>query len=170
MMISPEAKFSFLGGHRVDFQEQIVTTSHVSFQMLMGGWMKWNLKSKLAQDLESMMCTGLLDGKSVLEIQMEHPAYQIFNLTNFLNNVSHLQVKAGLESAATVTFSSPQVLPSHSPLPSFVQAHPCLESQAMQPLHDPCSSLLLMVTVDPSSASMATCCWAPFLSEWSSQA
>ena len=53
----------------------------------------------------------------------------------------------GLESAATVTFSSPQVVPSHSPPPLFVQAHPCLESQAMQPLHDPCSSSLLMVTV-----------------------
>ena len=78
---------------------------------------------------------------------MEHPAYQIFNPTNFLNNVPHLQSKLGLESAATVTFSSPQVVPSHSPPPLFVQAHPCLESQAMQPLHDPRSSLLLMVTV-----------------------
>ena len=78
---------------------------------------------------------------------MEHPAYQLFNLTNFPNNISHLQSKLGLESAATVTFLSPQVVPSHSPPPLFVQAHPCLESQAMQPLHDPCSSLLLMVTV-----------------------
>ena len=93
------------------------------------------------------MHTGLLDGKSALEIQMEHPAYQIFNPTNFLNNVSRLQLRLGLESAATVTFSSPQVVPSHSPPPSFVQAHPCLESQAMQPLHDPCSMLSLMVTV-----------------------
>ena len=75
------------------------------------------------------MCTGLLDGKSALAIQMEHPAYQIFNLTNFLINVSHLQSKLGLESTATVTFSSPHVVPSHSPPPSFVQAHPCLESQ-----------------------------------------
>ena len=78
---------------------------------------------------------------------MEHPAYQIFNLTNFLNNVSHLRLKLGLESAATVTFSSPQVVPSHSPPPLFVQAHPCLESQAMQPLHDPHSLSSLMVTV-----------------------
>ena len=93
------------------------------------------------------MRTGFLDGKSALEIQMEHPVYQIFDLTNFLNNVSHLQSKLGLESAATVTFSSPQVVPSHSPPPSFVQAHPCLESQAMQPLHDPHSWLSLMVTV-----------------------
>ena len=93
------------------------------------------------------MRTGLLDGKSALEIQMEHPAYQIFNLTNFLNNVSHLQSKLGLQSAATVTFASPQVVPSHSPPPSFVQAHPCLESQAMQPLHDPCSMSSTMVTV-----------------------
>ena len=53
----------------------------------------------------------------------------------------------GLESAATVTFSSPQVVPSHSPPPLFVQAHLCLESQAMQPLHDPCSSSLPMVAV-----------------------
>ena len=53
----------------------------------------------------------------------------------------------GLESAAAVTFSSPQAVPSHSPPPSFVQAHPCLESQAMQPLHDRYSSSLLMVTV-----------------------
>ena len=53
----------------------------------------------------------------------------------------------GLESAATVTFLSPQVVPSHSPPPSFVQAHPCLESQAMQPLHDPHSLLSLRVTV-----------------------
>ena len=68
---------------------------------------------------------------------MEHPAYQIFNPTNFPDNVSHLQSKLGLESAATVTFSSPQVVPSHSPPPLCVQAHPCLESQAMQPLHDP---------------------------------
>ena len=52
----------------------------------------------------------------------------------------------GLESAATVTFLSPQVAPSHSPPPSFVQAHPCLESQAMQPLHDPHSMSSLMVT------------------------
>ena len=117
--------------------KQIVMSSRVSFQMPMGGWTKWNSKSKLVQDLEAMMCTGLLDGKSALEIQTEHPAYQIFNLTNFPNNVSHLQSKLGLESAATVTFSSPQVVPSHSPPPSFVQAHPCLESQAMQPLHDP---------------------------------
>ena len=73
------------------------------------------------------MCTGLLDGKSALEIQTEHPVYQIFNLTNFPNNVSHLQSKLGLESAATVTFSSPQVVPSHSPPPSFVQAYPCLD-------------------------------------------
>ena len=72
---------------------------------------------------------------------MEHPAYQIFNPTNFPNNVSCLQSKLGLESAATVTFSSPQVVPS------FVQSHPCLESQAMQPLHDPHSLLLPMVTV-----------------------
>ena len=93
------------------------------------------------------MHTSLLDGKSALEIQIEHPAYQIFNPTNFLNNVSHLQSKLGLESAATVSFSSPQVVPSHSPPPSFVQAHPCLESQAMQPLHDPCSLSLPMVTV-----------------------
>ena len=78
---------------------------------------------------------------------MEHPAYQIFNLTNFPNNVSHLQSKLGLESAATVTLSSPQVVPSGSPPPSFVQAHPCLESQAMQPLHDPLSSSSQMVTV-----------------------
>ena len=56
-------------------------------------------------------------------------------------------MKLGLESAATVTFSSPQVVPSHSPPPSFVQAHPCLESQAMQPLHDPCSSSSPIVTV-----------------------
>ena len=93
------------------------------------------------------MHTGLLDGKSALEIQTDHPAYQIFNLTHFPNNVSHLRSKLGLESAATVTFLSPQVVPSHSPPPLFVQAHPCLESQAMQPLHDPCSLLLLMVTV-----------------------
>ena len=53
----------------------------------------------------------------------------------------------GLESTATVTFSSSQVVPSHSPPPSFVQAHPCLESQALQPLHDPRSLSLLMVTV-----------------------
>ena len=78
---------------------------------------------------------------------MDHPAYQIFNLTNFPNNVSHLQLKLGLESTATVTFSSPQVVPSHSPPPLFVQAYPCLESQAMQPLHDPHSLLSLMVTV-----------------------
>ena len=122
-------------------------SSHVSFQMPMGGWMKWNLKSKLVQDLESMMHTGLLDAKSVLEIQMEHPAYQNFNPTNFPNSVSHLQSKLGLESAATVTFSSPQVVPSHSPPPLLVQANPCLQSQAMQPLHDPHSSLLPMVTV-----------------------
>ena len=122
-------------------------SSHVSFQMPMGGWTKWNLKPKLAQDLESMMHTGLLDGKSVLEIQVEHPAYHIFNPTNFLNNVSCLQLKLGLESTATVRFLSPQVVPSHSPSPSFVQAHPCLESQAMQSLYDPCSSSLLMVTV-----------------------
>ena len=53
----------------------------------------------------------------------------------------------GLESTATVTFLSPQVVPSHSPPPSFVQARPCLDSQAMQLLHDPCSSSLPMVTV-----------------------
>ena len=53
----------------------------------------------------------------------------------------------GLESAATVTFLSPQVVPSHSPPPSFVQAHPCLESQAIQPLHVPHSMSSLMVTV-----------------------
>ena len=53
----------------------------------------------------------------------------------------------GLESAATVTFSSPQVVPSHSPPPSLVQAHQCLESQAMQSLHDSHSSLSPMVTV-----------------------
>ena len=117
------------------------------FQMPMGGWTKWNSKSKLVQDLESMMCSGLLDGKSALEIQMEHPAHQIFSPTNFPNNISRLQSKLGLESGATVTFLSPQVVPSHSPPPSFVQAHPCLESQAMQPLHDPCSSSLPMVTV-----------------------
>ena len=111
--------------------KQIVMSSCVSFQMPMGGWMKWNSKSKLVRGLEAMMCTGLLDGKSALEIQTEHPTYQIFNLTNFPNNVSHLQSKLGLESAATVTFSSPQVVPSHSPPPSFVQAYPCLESQAM---------------------------------------
>ena len=93
------------------------------------------------------MHTGLLDGKSALEIQMEHSAYLIFNLINILNNVSHLRSKLDLESAATVTFSSPQVVPSHSPPPSFVHAHPCLESQAMQPLHDPCSSSSPMVTV-----------------------
>ena len=127
--------------------KQIVMSSHVSFQMPMGGWTKWNSKSKLAQDLEAMMHTGLLDGKSALEIQMEHPAYQMFNLTNFPNNVSCLQSKVGLESAASVTFSSPQVVPSHSPSPSFVQAHPCLESQAMQPLHDPHSMSSPMVTV-----------------------
>ena len=93
------------------------------------------------------MRTGLLDGKSALEIKMEHPANQIFNPTNFLNNVSRLQLKLGLESAATVTFASPQVVPSHSLPPLFVQAHPCLESQAMQPLHDPRSMLSPMVTV-----------------------
>ena len=93
------------------------------------------------------MCTGLLDGKSALEIQMEHPAYQIFNPTNFPNNASHLRLKLGLESSATVTFSSPQVVPSHSPPSSSVQAHPCLESQAMQPLHDPHSSSSPIVTV-----------------------
>ena len=58
-----------------------------------------------------------------------------------------MQSKLGLESAATATFSSPQVVPSHSPPPSFVQARPCLESQAMQPLHDPHSSLSAMVTI-----------------------
>ena len=129
------------------FSKNIVMSSHVSFQMPMGGWTKWNLKSKLAQDLESKMHTGLLDRKSALEIQMEHPAYQIFNLTNFLNNASCLQLKLGLESSATVTLSSPQVVPSHSPPPSFVQAPPCLECQAMQPLHDPHSLSLPMVTV-----------------------
>ena len=89
---------------------------------------------------------------------MEHPAYQIFNLTNFPNNVSHLQSKLGLESAATVTFLSPQVVPSHSPPPSFVQAHPCLESQAMQPLHDPHSMSSPMVTVRSKQ-----CHWAPIM-------
>ena len=93
------------------------------------------------------MRTGLLDGKSALEIQMEHTAYQIFNPTNVLNNVSLLRSKLGLESAATVTFASPQVVPCHSPPPSFVQAHPCLESQAMHPLHDPCLMLSPMATV-----------------------
>ena len=93
------------------------------------------------------MHTGLLDGKSALEIQTEHPAYQIFNPANFLTNVSCLRSKLGLESAATVTFSSPQVVPSHSLQPSFVQAHPCLESQAMQPLHDPHSLSSPVVTV-----------------------
>ena len=122
-------------------------SSHVSFQMPMGGWTKWNSKSRLAQDLEAMMRTGLLDGKSALEFQTEHPAYQIFNPTNFLNNVSHLGLKLGLECATTVTFSSPQVVLSHSPPPLFVKAHPCLESQAMQPLHDPHSMSLPMVTV-----------------------
>ena len=59
---------------------------------------------------------------------MEHPAYQIFNPANFLNNISCLQSNLGLASAPTVTLSSPQVVPSHSPPPSFVQAYPCLES------------------------------------------
>ena len=54
---------------------------------------------------------------------MEHPAYQIFDPTNFLNNVACLQSKLGLESAA-MSLLSPQVVPSHSPPPSFVQAHP----------------------------------------------
>ena len=72
------------------FSKQIVMSSHVSFQMPMGGWMKWNSKSKLVQDLEAMMHTVLLNGKSALEIQIEHPAYQIFNPTNFPNYVSHL--------------------------------------------------------------------------------
>ena len=58
-----------------------------------------------------------------------------------------MQSKLGLESAATVTFSSAQVVPSHSPPPLFVQAHPCLESQAIQPLQDPHSMLSPMVTV-----------------------
>ena len=93
------------------------------------------------------MCTSLLDGKSALEIQTEHPAYQIFNPTNFPNNVSCLLLKLGLESAATVTFLSPQAVPSHSPPPLFVQAHPYLKSHAMQPLHDPHSLSSLMVTV-----------------------
>ena len=84
------------------------------------------------------VCTGDPDGTSCL---------LIFNLTNFLNNITCLQSKLGLESAATVTFSSPQVVPSHSPPPSFVQAHPCLESQAMQPLYDPHSLSSPMVTV-----------------------
>ena len=143
------------------FSKQIVMSSCVSFQMPMCGWMKWNSKSNLVQDLEAMMCTGLLDGKSALEIQMEHPAYQIFNLTNFPSNVSHLQLKMGLESAATVTFSSPQVVPSHSPPPSFLKEHPCLESQAMKPLHDPHSLSTPMVTVRSKQ---------PFSSKWSSQA
>ena len=78
---------------------------------------------------------------------MEHPTYQIFNPTNFPNNVSCLQSKLCLESAANVSFLSPQVVPSHSPPPSFVQAQSCLESQAMQPLHDPHSLSSLMVTV-----------------------
>ena len=94
---------------------------------------------------------------------MEHPALQIFNLTNFLNNVSCLQSKLDLESAATVTFSSLQVVPPHSPPPSFVQAHPCLESQAIQPLHDPHSLLSPRSLSDPSSASMAMCHWAPMM-------
>ena len=122
-------------------------SSRVSFQMPMGGWTKWNSKSKLALDLEAMLRTGLLDGKSALDIQLEHPAYQIFNPSNFTNNVSRLRSKLGLESAATVTFASPQVVPSHSPPPSFVQAHPCLESQAMQPPHDPRSMSSPMVAV-----------------------
>ena len=81
------------------------------------------------------VCAGDPDGTSCL------------NPTNFPNKVSCLQSKLGLESAATVTFSSPQVVPSHSPPPLFVQAHPCLESQAMQPLDDPHSLSSLMVTV-----------------------
>ena len=84
--------FDIVSPHKIvlAISKQIVMSSHVRFQMPMGEWMKWNSKSKLAQDLEAMMRTGLLDGKSALEIQMEHPAYQIFKLTNFLNNVSHL--------------------------------------------------------------------------------
>ena len=133
--------------------------------MPMGGWMKWNSKSKLAQDLEvkAMMCTGLLDGKSALEIQTEHPAYQIFNPTNFPNNVYRLQSKLGLESAATVTFSSPQVVPSHSPPPSLVQ-HIHVWSLKQ------CSLSMILIQCrhqwslsDPSSASMAMCHWAPMM-------
>ena len=87
-------------------QTQFDMSSCLSFPMPSGGWMKWSAKSKLAQDLEAMMCSGLLDGKFALDIQLSYPAYQIFNLANFLNNVPHLQYKLGLEFMATVSFAS----------------------------------------------------------------
>ena len=106
--------FSFHSQKLVLAISKQIMSPRVSSQMPMGGWTKWNSKSKLALDLEAILRTGLLDGKSSLEIQMEHPAYQIFNLTNFPNNASRLRSKLGLESAATVTFASSQVVPSNS--------------------------------------------------------
>ena len=49
-------------------------SSHVSFQMPMGGWTKWNSKSKLVQDLDHdvhwpsgwEVCAGDPDGTSCL--------------------------------------------------------------------------------------------------------
>ena len=60
-------------------------------------------------------------------------------------------------------FSSPQVVPSHSPPPSFVQAH------HFRSLNQ-CSLSMILVHChhqwslsDPSSASMAMCHWAPMM-------
>ena len=49
---------------------------------------EFKVKAGTGLGVHDALC--LLDGKSALEIQMEHPPYQIFNLTNFWNNVSCL--------------------------------------------------------------------------------
>ena len=135
--------------------------SHVSFQMPMGGWMKWNSKSKLVQDLESMMCTGLLDGKSALEIQMEHPAYQIFNPTNF-QTMYLICNRSWVWNLLLLSLSH-----LHK-LFLLILHHLHLSKHIHVWSHKQCSLSMIPVYCchqwslsDPSSASMATCCWAP---------
>ena len=108
------------------------------------------------------MQSGLLDGRSSLDIQLSHPAYQTFNPANFLNNVSCLQSKLGLVSLATVSFAlspPPQVphVPSHSPLPSYVQPVPCFpDSQGvpLQAFHYPCLLSLMLFPVGSQQCIM----------------
>ena len=102
-----------------------------------------------------MMHSGLLTGKSTLDIQLSHPAYQIFNLVIFQQNVLCLSSKLGLESLATVSFMlspPPQVshVPSYSPLPSYIQPVPCFpDSHGAPPqaIHDPHSSSSMLFPV-----------------------
>ena len=83
---------------------KMVAHSHpVPFSMLSMGWTHWSGNSDDSKMLDELIARRLMNGMSVLDVQIRFPCFQKYKPDNLSKNLSHQKQDMGLQSSAITT-------------------------------------------------------------------